>query len=107
MFGKPVPRKSLTLSPATRRLIIINTVIPVLYAHAIAHSDPATAERLEELLRQMPAEDNHILRLWQECGLDVSSAADGQALIHLKNEYCDRRDCLRCAFGYEYMKGEA
>ena len=89
MFGKPVPRKSLTLSPATRRLIIINTVIPVLYAHAAAHGDAATAERLEELLRQMPAEDNHILRLWQECGLDVGSAADGQALIHLKNEYCD------------------
>lgn len=107
MFGKPVPRKSLTLSPATRRLIIINTVIPVLYAHAAAHGDAATAERLEELLRQMPAEDNHILRLWQECGLDVGSAADGQALIHLKNEYCDRCDCLRCAFGYEYMKGEA
>lgn len=107
MFGKPVPRKSLTLSPATRRLLIINTVIPVLYAHAAAHSDPATAERLEELLRKMPAEDNHILRLWQECGLDVGSAADGQALIHLKNEYCDRCDCLRCAFGYEYMKGEA
>lgn len=107
MFGKPVPRKSLTLSPATRRLIIINTVIPVLYAHAAAHGDAATAERLEEMLRQMPAEDNHILRLWQECRLDVGSAADGQALIHLKNEYCDRCDCLRCAFGYEYMKGEA
>lgn len=107
MFGKPVPRKSLTLSPATRRLLIINTVIPVLYAHTTAHGDAATAERLEEMLRQMPAEDNHILRLWQECGLDVGSAADGQALIHLKNEYCDRCDCLRCAFGYEYMKGEA
>lgn len=106
MFGKPVAHKSLTLGTATRRLIIINTVIPVLYAHATAHGDAETAERLEDLLSRMPAENNHILRLWQECGLDVASAADGQALIHLKNEYCDRCDCLRCAFGYEYMKGE-
>lgn len=104
MFGKSIQReRTLTLSKATRHLIIINTVVPVLYAYAISHQDAALGERVEELLRQLPAEDNHILRLWQECGLDVASAADSQSLIHLKNEYCDHRDCLRCRFGYEYM----
>ncbi len=104
MFGKPIPRKTLSISASTRRLLVINTVVPVLYAHAKVHNDPACAEQLEELLRRMPAEDNRILRIWQECGLNVNSAADGQALIHLKNEYCDRQDCLRCPFGYEYLK---
>ncbi len=104
VFGKETQKqRKLSLSKATRQLLIINTVVPVLYAHATAHGNTALAERLFEILRRLPAEDNHILRLWQECGIRVDSAADSQALIHLKNEYCDRHDCLRCRFGYEYM----
>ena len=57
------------------------------------------------MLEELPAENNRILRVWKECGLRVASAADSQALIQLKNEYCDRRDCLRCRFGYEFLKG--
>ena len=57
-----------------------------------------------ELLEQLKPERNYILRQWQQCGLTVDSAADSQALIHLKREYCDRIDCLRCRFGYEFLK---
>ncbi len=104
MFGKPQQTsKPLTLSTATRRLLVINTVVPVLWTHATVHSNADTCERLADLLCGMPAEDNHILRLWQECGLTVQSAADSQSLIHLKNEYCDKHRCLQCIFGYEYM----
>jgi hypothetical protein len=42
--------------------------------------------------------------MWQECGLEVRSAGDSQALIQLKKEYCDKKDCLRCRIGYEYLK---
>jgi hypothetical protein len=41
--------------------------------------------------------------MWKECGLEVQTAGDSQALIQLKKEYCDRRDCLRCRIGYEYL----
>ncbi len=105
MFGKPTKtEKPLTLSIASRRLLIINAVVPVLWTHATARGNASECEQLEEMLRQMPAEDNNILRLWQECGLDVSSAADSQSLIHLKKEYCDKRRCLQCSFGYEYLR---
>ena len=56
------------------------------------------------LLTQLPPENNYIIRQWRGCGLTVASAADSQALIQLKREYCDRADCLRCRFGYEYLK---
>lgn len=88
----------------TQHLLIINTVVPVLYAWAMGHNDWNLRERLLDLLRELPAENNNILRLWQECGLSVTNAADSQALIQLKREYCDRLDCLRCQFGYQYMK---
>jgi len=56
------------------------------------------------LLEQLPAENNYITRSWSTCGLNVGSAADSQALIHLKRLYCERKDCLRCRIGYQYLK---
>ena len=64
----------------------------------------ALCDRAFSLLEQARAENNHIVRLWRECGLEVENAGDSQALIQLKSAYCDRRDCLRCRFGYEYLK---
>ena len=61
-------------------------------------------DRAFTLLEQLKAEDNNIVRMWRECGLDVGNAGDSQALIQLKKEYCDKKDCLRCRFGYEYLK---
>ena len=61
-------------------------------------------ERAFDLLEQLKAENNYITRMWQQCGLPIESAGDSQALIQLKKEYCDRKDCLRCRFGYEYLK---
>ena len=42
--------------------------------------------------------------MWKQCGLEVNTAGDSQALIQLKKQYCDRKDCLRCRFGFEYLK---
>lgn len=85
-------------------LLIINTVVPVLYAYGIYHSDEKYEDRAIDLLEQLKAEDNYILRQWRDCGLKVDTAADSQALIQLKREYCDKKDCLRCRFGYEFLK---
>lgn len=106
MFGSTVPHMELHLSRSSQNLIIINTVVPVLYAYATTHDRWKLRERLLDLLRELPAENNYILRQWQSCGLPVDNAADSQALIQLKREYCDRLDCLRCQFGYEYLKSE-
>lgn len=94
----------LPLSVASRDLIIINTVCPVLFAHGREHNDDDEQATALSLLEALPAEKNAIQRLWQRCGISVSTAADSQAIIQLKREYCDKHDCLRCRFGYEYMK---
>jgi hypothetical protein len=61
-------------------------------------------DRAFDLLEQLKAEDNYIIRMWQQCGLEVKTAGDSQALIQLKKEYCDKKDCLRCRIGYEYLR---
>ena len=103
-FGSESPRNRKQLSKASADLLIINTAVPMLFAVGRHRQKEEYCDRAFDLLDQLKAETNHIIRLWQECGLDVSNAGDSQALIQLKKEYCDRRDCLRCRFGYEYLR---
>ena len=91
-------------SAKSRNLLIINTIVPLLYAYGTHRSDEKLIQKAIVLLEELPAEDNYILRQWKACGLGVETAADSQALIQLKREYCDRKDCLRCRFAYEYLR---
>ena len=91
-------------SAKSRNLLIINTIVPLLYAYGSHRSDENLIQKAIALLEKLPAEDNYILRQWKACGLNVETAADSQALIQLKREYCDRKDCLRCRFAYEFLK---
>ncbi len=93
-----------SLSVSAIRLIAINTVAPLLYAYGQAQGNDTLVSRAMDLLESLPAENNYIIRQWSACGLEAGTAAHSQALIQLKREYCDRYDCLRCHFGYEYLK---
>ncbi len=103
-FGSESFRNAKHLSPFSINLLIINTCIPLLFAYGRHTSHEELCDRAFDFLEQLKAENNHIVRMWQECGLQVKSAGDSQALIQLKKEYCDRKDCLRCRIGYEYLR---
>lgn len=104
LFGYPSPRSNKNMGRNTVDLIIINTIIPTLFAYGKYLNNESFVEQGIQLLEQIKPENNHIIRLWQECGLQVEHAADSQALIQLKKEYCDKHECLRCRFGYEFLK---
>ena len=76
--------------------LIINVVIPCLFAYGLERDRLEYEERAELLLDQVPAEKNSIIKNWQDIGLDVRSAADSQALIHLHEHYCADHRCLHC-----------
>ena len=103
-FGSLSAKNEKHLSYGSLNLLIINTAIPMLFAVGRHRQKEELCDRAINLLEQLKPENNYIIRLWQQCGLPVQSAGDSQALIQLKKEYCDRRDCLRCRIGYEYLK---
>jgi hypothetical protein len=105
-FGSESEKNEKNISPFSLNLLMINTVIPVLFAYGRHQSKEKYCDRAFDFLEQLKAENNHIVRMWKECGLNVENAGDSQALIQLKNEYCDKKNCLRCRIGYEYLKGE-
>ena len=87
-------------------LFTINTVVPMMFAYGSHHAKDDLCDRALDILESLPAEDNNIVRMWQECGLEVKTAYDSQSLLQLKKEYCDKKECLRCRFGYEFLQGE-
>ena len=105
-FGSTSCKTEKNLTKGSLNLLMINTAIPMLFAYGRHKSDESLCDRAFDLLEQLSAENNYITRLWQQCGLEARNAGDSQALIQLKKEYCDKKDCLRCRIGYEYLKSK-
>ena len=103
-FGSTSSKNEKHLSYGSLNLLMINTAVPMLFAVGRHRGKEVLCDRAFDILEQLKAENNHIIRMWQQVGLPVTTAGDSQALIQLKKEYCDRKDCLRCRFGYEYLK---
>lgn len=103
-FGIDSVENSKQLQNASLDLIIINTVAPLLFTYGKERLDESLCERAFNLLEETRAEHNFITRSWTAAGLPVRNAADSQALIQLKREYCEKRDCIRCRFGTEYLR---
>jgi hypothetical protein len=103
-FGSESTKSTKNISASSMNLLIINTAVPMLFAVGRHRQREELCDRAFDFLEQLGAERNHIITMWKECGLEVSTAGESQALIQLKKEYCDRKDCLRCRIGFEYLK---
>lgn len=106
-FGKPSAAR-----PATKRLgrstadgLIINGIVPYLFAMGRIRGHAPWTDRAIALLEKLPAEENSITRMWRALGVDATSAGQSQALIELKDRWCADRKCLRCAIGTCLHKG--
>ncbi|HVU96205.1 MAG TPA: DUF2851 family protein [Puia sp.] len=80
------------LGAEMRRGMLINAFIPVLFAYG-------QTEKALRWMEGLRAERNATVRSWQRLGVVAGDAAGSQALLELKNEYCNARRCLECAIG--------
>ena len=83
-FGGESRKSTKQLSKQSISVIILNTVIPILFAYGRYKNDEALCDRAFRFLEELKAEDNSIIRMWRECGMDINSAADSQAIVQLK-----------------------
>ena len=99
------PRKSeKKLGHSTIQLMLINTIIPFIFLYGKKMDMVEYSERALQLLAQVPAEDNHLIRTWQERGIKAKSAGQSQGLIQLYKHYCQHKRCLDCAIGAAILK---
>ena len=81
-------------------ILLINTVIPYKYAYAVYREDAQAADEAMQLMENIPAENNTVIRQWRVLGQQVRNAADTQALLHLYQNYCQHHECINCEVGY-------
>ncbi len=81
------------------RLLILNVVAPFMFLYGKERGMDSMTETAIELLNELPAEKNKTIENFEGLGVQAKSAADSQALLILKNKYCDQKRCLHCIFG--------
>ena len=84
--------------------IIINTIIPLLFVYGNYYDQHSYTEKVMKWLGEMKTENNTIIHQFEQLGIGSKTAFDSQALIELKNEYCDKKRCLECAIGNFLLK---
>jgi len=85
-------------------LLIINAWVPLLFVYGEVRGQQQYKDQAVSLLEQLPPEDNTILRRFHAAGIAPANAAQSQALIQLRNNYCVNRQCLNCRIGHSIIK---
>ena len=84
--------------------IIINTVVPMLFAYGHYHNEGTYKDKALKWLEDIKAEKNTITKGFTALQIDNKNAFDSQALIQLKNEYCNKKRCLDCSVGNKLLR---
>ena len=102
-FDKISPKKRKALSKAFIDLLLINTIIPLQFAYQKSQGKEIS-EDIMTLLSKIAPEKNAILDKFALFDVKSSNAFETQALLQLKNEYCNYKKCLQCAVGLNLLK---
>jgi len=105
-FDKKSVTRDKNLGIAAIHLILINTVIPFMFVYGSKRSDQTLIDRSLKFLDQLPGEKNIIIAKWETLGMSTRTAFNTQALIQLKSNYCNHKQCLQCAIGNYLLKQE-
>ncbi|AFD07293.1 DUF2851 family protein [Solitalea canadensis] len=84
--------------------ILINVVIPFIFFYGKQHHNEDVSRQALSLLETIPSENNVITKLFSTFGVKCENAAQSQALVQLKNNYCDKKYCLNCSIGVNILK---
>lgn len=90
VFSDEAKPKEKRISRTTEDLVIINAAVPMLYAWGRKMKSKRIESRSLELLEQLPAEDNAIVRRYKAEGFQPLTALDTQALLQYEAEYANR-----------------
>lgn len=87
-----------TLTKSFIDLLIINTLIPLKFAYAKSQGK-TIEDNVFKLLKEIKIENNSIVSKFLNLKVIEKNAFSSQALLQLKQDYCDKNKCLQCAIG--------
>ena len=97
------PRKK-QLSKSFIDLLIINTLVPIQFSFAKFTSNLELENSSINLLTSLAVENNNIVNKFNSLKNNTAvNALESQALIQLKQNYCDKNKCLQCNLGIDLL----
>jgi hypothetical protein len=104
MFDEPSNFKKKNVGEAMINNLLINTIVPILFAYGHHHNEQGYKDKAINWLEKISAEKNKITKGFEALNLPHKNSFDSQSYIQLKNEYCNNRRCLECAVGNAILK---
>jgi hypothetical protein len=104
-LGKPSAKlHTAGLGVTAQNLLLINVVVPFIYAYGKAQGNAQVRDNALELLLNIAPEKNKITRIFEPLNFKNSSAYDSQALLQLYQKYCTPKACLTCTIGSKILR---
>lgn len=98
-FSKESPYRRKMLGSSMVSTILINTIIPFMFAYGTYRGNQQLRDRALSILESVKPEKNSIVDEFEKLGVKAQSAFTTQALVHLKGQYCNHKKCLYCQVG--------
>ncbi len=98
-FDKESISKKKEIGLQFKNNLLINAIVPLLFAYGLYNQNSLYQELATELLSQVPAETNQVLNIWESLPVKQKTAFDTQALLELHQFYCNKKACLNCSIG--------
>ncbi|MFN0013343.1 MAG: DUF2851 family protein [Saprospiraceae bacterium] len=103
-FHKTTTPQARSLGREFVHLLLINAVAPFLFHYGRSKRFFEHQDRALQLLEELPPESNTVVDSWSKLGQKACNAAQSQALLQLKLNYCDPKRCLECAIGTAILR---
>ncbi len=97
-FQKTSAPSEKRLTSNFKKLLILNAILPVKFVYLQSLGKSADTE-VFQIAEKLSPERNSIIKKFKERTLTAKNALDSQALLQLKNNYCEHQRCLHCALG--------
>ncbi len=92
------------IGDSTIENFIINTIVPIVFAYGKIRHEDDFQDKAVQWLNDLSAEKNNIITAWKNYNIKPQNAFQSQALIELKNEFCEKKNCLGCLIGQTLIK---
>jgi len=102
-FGIESKSRLKTIGNQRIKSIIINTLAPFYVLYSKNKQLSRFQYKSLAILADLEAENNTIVRRFEERGVTVTSSVQSQALLQLKEKYCDIKKCLNCSIGNHWI----
>ena len=106
-FGGNAAKAPRAFSPETVGSLIINALVPLLYAYGLHFGNDRKMNTAIEIMQALGAEHNSLTRIFTDRGISCDDAFTSQALIQLRRAYCEPRKCLFCRIGHRILAAKS